>query len=181
MTDDETSVTFSDAEYDAIEAAVMETERGRWFLREYAKRNRNADTEAVLAELGKLEAAINGDGTGQTMGVIRAALRDMARSVAQTRQEIGLAPSESDDLKSFVDAVSDATGPEGEREFEAIAEQRIRHILKTLRFLEGHIRGLMALCEPDRPVPDGESPFPGKAQLADGAAIHAGSHSSFLM
>jgi hypothetical protein len=178
MTDDEMPVTLSDAEYDAIEAAVMETERGRWFLREYAKRNRNADTEAVLAALGKVEAAINGDEAGRRMDVIRAGLLDMARSIARTRQEMGLAPRESDDLKSFVDAVSEAAGPDGEREFEAVAEQRIRHLLKTLRFLEGHIRGLIAL---DEPIPDGESPFPGSARLADGPGIRAVPHPSFLM
>ena len=142
MTDDEMPVTLSDAEYDAIEAAVMETERGRWFLREYAKRNRNADTEAVLAALGKVEAAINGDEAGRRMDVIRAGLLDMARSIARTRQEMGLAPRESDDLKSFVDAVSEAAGPDGEREcvrrarvdlhFTAVDRERDRRVERVL-------------------------------------------------
>ena len=34
----------AEADYDAICTAVMATARGRWFLHEYAKRNRNADT-----------------------------------------------------------------------------------------------------------------------------------------
>jgi hypothetical protein len=45
-------------QYEAIENAVMETPRGRWFLSEYAKRHRNADTEALLAAMAKLEKAI---------------------------------------------------------------------------------------------------------------------------
>lgn len=42
-------------DYEAIAAAVMETERGRWFLREYAARNRNADTSQILDVLRRLE------------------------------------------------------------------------------------------------------------------------------
>jgi hypothetical protein len=34
----------SEEDYAAISEAFMETSRGRWFLTEYAKRNRNADT-----------------------------------------------------------------------------------------------------------------------------------------
>ncbi len=34
----------NEQDYDAIREAFMETARGRWFLGEYAKRNRNADT-----------------------------------------------------------------------------------------------------------------------------------------
>lgn len=45
----------SEADYDAIEEAVMETARGRWFLSEYARRNRAADTASVLEALGRLE------------------------------------------------------------------------------------------------------------------------------
>jgi hypothetical protein len=45
-------------DYDAIEAAVMETARGRWFLAEFARRNRNADTAAVLGAIERLERAV---------------------------------------------------------------------------------------------------------------------------
>ena len=38
----------SEQDYDAISEAFMETSRGRWFLGEYAKRNRNSDTRMVL-------------------------------------------------------------------------------------------------------------------------------------
>lgn len=48
--------TLNAQDYDAIEAAVMETERGRWFLREYATRNRTADTQLIVAMLERLEA-----------------------------------------------------------------------------------------------------------------------------
>jgi hypothetical protein len=45
----------SEADYDAIREAFMETSRGRWFLSEYAKRNRNADTRMVLDAVTRME------------------------------------------------------------------------------------------------------------------------------
>jgi hypothetical protein len=45
----------SEADYDAIREAFMETSRGRWFLAEYAKRNRNADTRMVLDAVARIE------------------------------------------------------------------------------------------------------------------------------
>ncbi len=39
-------------DYDAIEAAVMETARGRWFLAEHARRIRAAETSRILAAIG---------------------------------------------------------------------------------------------------------------------------------
>src|SRR3954454_467054 len=44
-----------EADYDAISAAFMETSRGRWFLSEYAKCNRNADTRMVLDAVARIE------------------------------------------------------------------------------------------------------------------------------
>jgi hypothetical protein len=42
-------------DFSSIEAAVKETERGRWFLAEYDRRNRSADTHALLEAIGKFE------------------------------------------------------------------------------------------------------------------------------
>jgi hypothetical protein len=44
-----------EADYHAISAAFMETSRGRWFLSEYARRNRNADTRMVLDAVARIE------------------------------------------------------------------------------------------------------------------------------
>lgn len=48
----------SEADYAAIADAFMETSRGRWFLGEYTRRNRNADTRMVLDAVARLEEAI---------------------------------------------------------------------------------------------------------------------------
>ena len=48
----------SEEDYDAIREAFMETARGRWFLDEYAKRNRNADTRMVLDAVSRIEETL---------------------------------------------------------------------------------------------------------------------------
>src|SRR5262245_54156340 len=47
-----------EADYEAIREAFMETARGRWFLGEYTKRNRNADTRMVLDAVAKIEETL---------------------------------------------------------------------------------------------------------------------------
>src|SRR5216684_1899058 len=49
----------TDNDYDAIVAAIMETSRGRWFLAEYARRNRHADTELLLASMHKITETLD--------------------------------------------------------------------------------------------------------------------------
>ncbi|MBI5320998.1 hypothetical protein [Bradyrhizobium sp.] len=48
----------SEEDYAAIHEAFMETSRGRWFLGEYAKRNRNADTRLVLDAVARIEDSL---------------------------------------------------------------------------------------------------------------------------
>lgn len=48
----------TDADFDAIREAFLETARGRWFLDEYTRRNRNADTAMVLEAVTRLEQSL---------------------------------------------------------------------------------------------------------------------------
>ena len=48
----------SEVDYEAIEAAVTETVRGRWFLAEFARRNRQAETRVLLDAMARLEATV---------------------------------------------------------------------------------------------------------------------------
>jgi hypothetical protein len=73
------------ADYDAICATVMESARGRWFLQEYARRNRSADTRLVLAAIERIEALIRSQ---QSFQDLRNELIDMAKTIAVTRAEI---------------------------------------------------------------------------------------------
>jgi hypothetical protein len=82
----------SDEDYEAINQAFMETSRGRWFLGEYAKRNRNADTRMVLDAVARIEQSLAeqkqpepepvvDNGLAEAIEAIKAALRQ-ARTAA---------------------------------------------------------------------------------------------------
>lgn len=49
----------TDSGYDAIETAIMETSRGRWFLFEYARRNRHADTNVLLSAINDIKQTLS--------------------------------------------------------------------------------------------------------------------------
>lgn len=58
MSDTRSLTPLSQSDYDAIEAAVMETSRGRWFMAEYARRNRQSDTLQLLSAIGRIERVV---------------------------------------------------------------------------------------------------------------------------
>ncbi|HEY0910205.1 MAG TPA: hypothetical protein VGD75_08220, partial [Bradyrhizobium sp.] len=79
-------------DYDAISEAFMETSRGRWFLGEYAKRNRNTDTRMVLDAVARIEQSLAAQkqpepepvpdtGLADALSAIKAALNE-ARAAA---------------------------------------------------------------------------------------------------
>jgi hypothetical protein len=80
------AVAFPREQYEALESAVMESARGRWFLAEYARRNRAADTTMLLDALKKLEnvAASNTTPTGKT----RPDVEGLASAIKAVRSEI---------------------------------------------------------------------------------------------
>ena len=57
----EPSAEGDEEEYRAIEAAVGQTARGRWFLLEHARRHRGADTDVILAAIEQLGSRLSGD------------------------------------------------------------------------------------------------------------------------
>src|SRR3954470_9272978 len=71
----------SEEDYVAINEAFMETSRGRWFLGEYAKRNRNSDTRMVLDAVARIE---------ETVGAQKQAAADtrLNEAVAALRQAV---------------------------------------------------------------------------------------------
>ncbi len=72
--------------FDAIEETLMETTRGRWFLAEFMRRNRAADTKLVLDAIARLEAAVHQPRSGADL--IRRDLIEMSEAIARTRAEI---------------------------------------------------------------------------------------------
>jgi chemotaxis regulatin CheY-phosphate phosphatase CheZ len=111
-----------EADYEAIEQAVMETARGRWFLAEYARRNRHADTTAVLDAIGRLEGAMGSAKPSGDLDRVRLDIREMAHAIARTKAEIAAIKPEgattqaghfedaSVELDAIVQATETATG-----------------------------------------------------------------------
>jgi len=76
------------AEYEAIEATISASERGRWFLAEYARRNRGAETEVLLGAIARLERSVTADRGQEAFGHLRGNLLDMADAISRTKGEI---------------------------------------------------------------------------------------------
>jgi hypothetical protein len=90
----------SEADYDAISEAFMETSRGRWFLSEYAKRNRNADTRMVLDAVAQIEQnlatqqeAASDNGLAEALAAIGSAVMDAKAAASEAIN--GVASEES--------------------------------------------------------------------------------------
>lgn len=157
MTDDITPpsrlapVSLAEADYGAIEQAVMETARGRWFLAEYAKRNRHSDTVAVLDAIGKLESAVAVPRATPDVDRVRMEIREMAHAIARTKAEIAAIKPEGVDagtghfedasveLDAIVQATATATGD------ILSAAETIQEIAWTLREMgaEGEVCDLI--------------------------------------
>ncbi len=116
-----------EADYDAISAAFMETSRGRWFLGEYARRNRNADTRMVLDAVARIE---------QNLAAQKHAEDRLPVALAAVRQAVGEAK-----------AAAGQAGASAEQSLAPIrgAAQTIREILMRLREIgaDGRIYDLM--------------------------------------
>jgi hypothetical protein len=75
----------SEADFDAIREAFMETSRGRWFLTEYAKRNRNADTAMVLDAVARIEQTVAAQQQAAPDDAVPKALAAIRSSLAEAR------------------------------------------------------------------------------------------------
>ena len=111
----------SEQDYDAIREAFMETSRGRWFLGEYAKRNRNADTTMVLDAVARIE---------ETLAAQKRPLRDPLFDEALASLRIALSEAREAATAALADlALEENLGPvrKGARVIREIA-WRLREI-----------------------------------------------------
>jgi hypothetical protein len=76
----------SEADYDAIQEAFMETSRGRWFLGEYAKRNRNTDTKMVLDAVARIEETLAAQRKPERDPLLDLALESLRAALTQSRE-----------------------------------------------------------------------------------------------
>ncbi|MDO9412273.1 MAG: hypothetical protein Q7T81_06830 [Pseudolabrys sp.] len=79
-------------DYQSFSAALGASERGRAFLSEYAKRNRHADTEVVLAALDRLETVARSNKVAPEAERIRQDLRALLDTIHSARPQIDSTP-----------------------------------------------------------------------------------------
>jgi hypothetical protein len=80
---DQAAAPPSEAEYNAVYAAVTATERGRWFLAEFANRNRKADTDLILDAIARIDEAVRAGTAPQAAVAREAALAGAPAVIAQ--------------------------------------------------------------------------------------------------
>lgn len=93
-------------EFDQIAEAVAGTPRGRWFLREFQRRNRQADTMMILKALETFKDTLSEKKEEGRIEILRAELQKMAQTIDETRSDI--ASMKTDDAAS--DRIEAATG-----------------------------------------------------------------------
>jgi hypothetical protein len=74
--------------YDTICTTLMHTERGRWFLQEYARRNRSADTQVLLGAIKRIESVVRAERDRQANQSLRSGLLEMAEAITRTQAEV---------------------------------------------------------------------------------------------
>jgi hypothetical protein len=124
----------SDADYESIESAVMETGRGRWFLAEFARRNRTADTNMLLEAISRLENSVGGEKAALAADHVRQDLMEMAKIIAQLKIELASDDPEVNRFEQATEAL-DAVVRTTENATSSILEaaEQIQEIAWTLR------------------------------------------------
>jgi hypothetical protein len=157
-----------EADYDAVHAALMATERGRRFLTEFADRNRHADTTAIVSAIARIEATLRGEGPPRPDA---GDLMEIAAAI--DRIEAALAPgtTPAPDVSAAIERLSDIAFILHERPVEAtlcdgldaaireISEASIRaestaagvrEAAELVRALAGRVREMMTLSSASR-------------------------------
>jgi hypothetical protein len=106
MDNPKTPAVLHPGDYEAIEAAVMETEKGRWFLAEYARRNRAADTLTVLDAVAGLERLLRRE-RRPDIDRIRLDVGEMKDAIDRTKSEIAQLKHDRGELSRVERATSE--------------------------------------------------------------------------
>jgi hypothetical protein len=75
-------------DYAALEAVLNATPRGRWFLAEYARRNRSAEAGMLLGAIAKLEAAVLEEQRQAALCGVFKELAEVSKVIARVRRDI---------------------------------------------------------------------------------------------
>jgi hypothetical protein len=121
------------SDYDLICAALMDTERGRWFLEEYARRNRGADTRLLLAAIQRIETVVCAERDRQVQQGFRTDLLEMAQAITRTRAEVGEIRSDAPSRPESVRPESQAAPRASQARGVFAAAERIRDVAWAMR------------------------------------------------
>jgi hypothetical protein len=128
-------------------AALSESGRGRAFLAEYARRNRNADTEALLAAIGRIEARLRADASAVQR--LRDDLRMLLIAIRLARPEIDAADPATQPAKltKLLDLL--------ERRIDAMAEAKPADAMPDdpAESARAHLAVVSPPDEPELPIP----------------------------
>lgn len=128
----------SEEDYAAIAEAFMETSRGRWFLTEYAKRNRNADTRMVLDAVARIEQNLAAQ-REEELAREASQQREEGLSAQQAAEAVAAAAAAQERLTEALAAIRSLVEAAEESAFEALdslaLEQRLAPVRKGARVL----------------------------------------------
>ena len=79
---------FDDDDFSAIERTVLESARGRWFLAEYARRNRHADTQVLVTAIARIEQSVQEQREHSDLDRFRTDLVEMSSAISDMRAQI---------------------------------------------------------------------------------------------
>ncbi|MBI1263030.1 MAG: hypothetical protein GC184_15035 [Rhizobiales bacterium] len=148
----------SDTEYDAIETAVLESPRGRLFLREHARRARAADTRSVIEAIERLfHTAVKNKESAQ-LELLYHEIQDMRAGLLQLRQMMVAMEAEGPCAGSRLEEHLDGITEKSERATNDIlaASEQLRVASEKLRTsgadadccdeIESHAAGIFMAC-----------------------------------
>jgi hypothetical protein len=125
-------------DYAAIAEAFMETSRGRWFLTEYAKRNRNADTRMVLDAVARIEQNLTAQ-REEDLQRQESLHREEGLSAQQAAEAVAAAAAAQERLTEALAAIRSSVEAAEESAVEALdslaLEQRLAPVRKGARVL----------------------------------------------
>ena len=93
-----------ESDYEALLTALTDTDRGRWFLDEYMRRNQKPETQMVLDAIARLEKVMVRERTVPSMDRIRLDIAEMQEAIERTKREIANIKHEQEEGNRFIEA-----------------------------------------------------------------------------
>lgn len=93
-----------EAEYHTLEQTLLESDRGRRFLKEYLNRHKTPETTEILGAIQRLEKVVTRERKVPDLDKIRLDIAEMHEAIERTKAEIANIKDEGDESNRFVDA-----------------------------------------------------------------------------